>query len=183
MSEPEPTGAKLAPSDSWKCYRCKIVSPSPGEGRPPVACLQELGGCGRTTDWDDPKGYTRFFPADWGDAKCDLHVETELRDELAPENMTLAKAISILKTVLDHPDPFFHASLILGAAQDHVIDLLHTVFYVIFSGGPDTGKGTANACAMALCRSGVVLGGASGPYLRDTLGGGGPSRSRSSRHS
>lgn len=84
--------------------------------------------------------------------------------------MTLSKAISILRTVVDHPDPFFHASLVLGAAQDHVVDLLQTVFYIIFSGGPDTGKGTANAAAMALTRNGIVLGGASGPYLRDTLG-------------
>ncbi len=86
--------------------------------------------------------------------------------------MDLSKAISVLKSVLDHPDPFFHISLILGAAQDHIIDLLHTVFYIIFSGGPDTGKSTANAATMALTRDGVVLGGATGPYLRDTLGNG-----------
>src|SRR5207249_7833716 len=86
--------------------------------------------------------------------------------------MDLNGAIAILKTVLDHPDPLFHICVILGAAQDHIIDLLQTVFYLIFGGGPDTGKGTANAASMALCRNGVVLGGASGPYLRDTLGAG-----------
>jgi hypothetical protein len=60
--------------------------------------------------------------------------------EVPPEvlDMTLEEAVAHLKIVLDHPDPFFHASLILGAAQDHMIELLHTVFYVIFSGGPDT---------------------------------------------
>jgi len=86
--------------------------------------------------------------------------------------MTLGRAIAILKTVLDHPDPFLHPALILGAAQDHIIDLLHTVFYLVFSGASDTGKGTANAAAMALTRNGILLGGASGPYLRDTLGNG-----------
>src|SRR5439155_15661816 len=82
------------------------------------------------------------------------------------------KAVSILKTVLDHPDPFFYASMILGAAQDWVVDLLRTVFYLIYSGATDAGKGTAVAATMALCRDGIVLGGASGPYLRDTLGDG-----------
>jgi hypothetical protein len=96
-------------------------------------------------------------------------LESAVQEELSPGNMTLGKAVALLKTVLDHPDPFFHVSLILGAAQDHIIDLLHTIFYLVFSGGPDTGKGTANACAMALTRNGIVLGGASGPYLRDTL--------------
>src|SRR3989304_759856 len=95
-----------------------------------------------------------------------------VEDEFRPENMTLTKAIDGLKQVIEHPDPFVHLTLILGAAQDHVVDLLHTVFYVVFSGGPDTGKGTANAASMALTRNGIVLGGASGAYLRDTLGDG-----------
>lgn len=102
-----------------------------------------------------------------------ISVEAELASPSpAVLVMDLAAAVSIVKTVLDHPDPLFHYCLIFGAAQDHVIDLLHTVFYLVVSGGPDTGKGTANAAAMALCRNGIVLGGASGPYLRDTLGGG-----------
>lgn len=112
------------------------------------------------------------------DSELDAIARSIARYEPAPEPMpevavgSLQEAILVLKTVLEHPDPFFHPALILGAAQDHIIGLLHSVFYIVFGGGPDTGKGTANAAAMALTRNGIVLGGASGPYLRDTLGGG-----------
>lgn len=171
-------------SPEWRCVRCGDEMPSREGGLPPIACpicrrvRTDLATCGlASTDErhregceDCDRGVTRFFPASWSKAKMDLYVEAALQDELAPENMTLQRAVSVLKTVLDHPDPFFHPSLILGAAQDHVIDLLNTSFYLIFSGGPDTGKGTANGCAMALCRDGIVLSSSSGPYLRDTLG-------------
>src|SRR5438445_9206832 len=81
----------------------------------------------------------------------------------------LNKAVGILRTVIEHDDQRFHLSLILAAAQDWVIDLLPTVFYLVFSGPPDSGKGTAISAAMAMTKRGVVLGGTSGPYLRDTL--------------
>ena len=90
----------------------------------------------------------------------------------AAAKMTLTDAVAILKRLVDNDDPFFHYALILGAAQDYVIDLLESVFYVLFAGGTNTGKGTATAVAMALTRNGVVLGSASPAALRDTLGDG-----------
>ncbi len=84
----------------------------------------------------------------------------------------LAEAVAVLKFVLDNPDPLFHVAVILASAQDHIIDWLQTVLYVVFRGPPDSGKGTAITASMALCQDGLVLGGASGPYLRDCLGDG-----------
>lgn len=74
-----------------------------------------------------------------------------------------------LRFVLDHPDPLFYVAVVLGAAQDWVLDLLSTVFYLVFVGGPGTGKSTAIRACMSLTRRGVVLGSATGPYLRETL--------------
>lgn len=74
-----------------------------------------------------------------------------------------------LRFVLDHPDPLFYVGIVLGAAQDWVLDLLNTVLYLVFTGGTGTGKSTAIRAAMALTRRGVVLGSATGPYLRETL--------------
>jgi len=160
----------------WLCVRCQAGIRSDG---PPVSCLTEQGGCGRKrADLACELASTDERHAD-GCEDCRVGATAfdgpfptgaTVAGMLAP--MSLGKAISILKTVLDHPDPLFHASIILGAAQDYVIDLLKTCVYIVFSGGPDTGKGTANACAMALTRNGILLGGASGPYLRDTLGSG-----------
>ena len=80
--------SRLPPSDEWRCVRCDLVLPSPGEGRPPISCLSDLGGCGRGTEWcehESPvegcepceKGYTRFFPASWGNAHVQLYIDTE----------------------------------------------------------------------------------------------------------
>src|SRR3990167_11372891 len=97
----------IPPSPEWRCVRCKLVLPSPdGSGRPPNACLENLGGCSRevdcghpyTRDWNQEKqdyietgtptegcmacanGHTRFFPADWSQAKTDLYLRALLAD-------------------------------------------------------------------------------------------------------
>src|SRR5437867_4187886 len=67
---------RLPASDSWKCVRCGTPLPSPGDGRPPVSCLEDLGGCGRSSD--DDANHTRFFPEDWGTAKVQLYIDAEL---------------------------------------------------------------------------------------------------------
>src|SRR5256885_3002081 len=67
--------------DEWRCVRCKTVLPSPGEGRPPISCLSELGGCGRSSDFPCEHGpdcdacYTRFFPASWSEAHVQLYID------------------------------------------------------------------------------------------------------------
>lgn len=81
--------SRLPPSDEWRCVRCALVLPSPGEGRPPISCLSELGGCGRETtccEHDAPvegcetcaQGHTRFFPASWGEAHVQLYIDAEM---------------------------------------------------------------------------------------------------------
>ena len=133
---PEPMGAKLPASDSWKCYRCKTVSPSPGEGRPPIACLQELGGCGRTTDWEDPSGYTRFFPADWGDGKCDLYVSADL--EPGAHLFRDVQETFQAHYYLEHP--WHYVVTTLFVFQAWVTDVLPVVFYLPVAGARGTGK-------------------------------------------
>ncbi len=75
-------------ADSWRCYRCETEIPSPGDGKPPIGCVEGLGGCGREADCGHAEpvadcdicinGATRFFPAHWSREHCDLYVETEL---------------------------------------------------------------------------------------------------------
>src|SRR3990167_5037786 len=72
-------------SDSWKCARCQQVIPSPGESKPPITCLEALGGCNRSRDdcehgLDCQACYTRFFPADWHPDRVALYVESELAE-------------------------------------------------------------------------------------------------------
>lgn len=80
---------RLPPSDEWRCVRCHWVLPSPADGRAPVSCLYEVGGCGRGTTWcehDSPvegcepckEGYTRFFPAAWDEARVELYIKAEM---------------------------------------------------------------------------------------------------------
>ena len=79
-------------------------------------------------------------------------------------------AIEVLRTVIEHDDPLFYVSILLGTAQDHVIQLLGTVFYVAFTGATGSGKSTAVRACMAITRDGVVLSQASMPVLRDIIG-------------
>src|SRR6266540_2871471 len=65
-------------AESWRCFRCGTIVPSPHDGQSPKTCLSELGGCGRQSDDIEAPDYTRFFPSDWGAAKCELYVEAEL---------------------------------------------------------------------------------------------------------
>src|SRR3990172_9728955 len=64
----------------------------------------------------------------------------------------------------------FYLSVVLGASQDHIIELLESGFYLVFGGGTGTGKGTGIRASMALTRNGQVLGTASPAYLRDVVG-------------
>lgn len=88
---------------------------------------------------------------------------------LETAGMKLEGAVSILKTVVDHPDEAFYLSLIVAAAQDWMVDWLESVFYFILKGGTGTGKSTAVRAAMALTREGVILSSGSAPYLRDKM--------------
>src|SRR5437016_5141622 len=99
MSESRPP-----PSSEWRCLRCGMVLPSPGEGRPPVSCLSDLGGCGRGTEWCEhgtpvegcescAKGHTRFFPAPWSEAHVQLYIEAEGTISLVSQADDLRKVI------------------------------------------------------------------------------------------
>src|SRR5437016_13267064 len=96
--------SRLPSSDEWRCVRCGLGLPSPGEGRPPISCLSDLGGCGRETDWcehENPvegcdlcaKGQTRFFPASWSEAHIQLYLDAEGAISLESQADELRKVI------------------------------------------------------------------------------------------
>lgn len=88
----ESVPSSLPPSPEWKCYRCKTVLPSPHDGAPPIACptcgriRTDLATCDLASTDERHKegceecneGVTRFFPADWGDGKVQLHIDYEM---------------------------------------------------------------------------------------------------------
>ena len=120
----------IPPSDSWKCVRCKTVLPSPGEGRPPIACLEDLGGCGREAE------DTRFFPADWGDAKVQLYIDADLH-----EGQRLFR--DVLDAIRMHyymEQPWHYVVTALFVFQAWVTESLPVVFYLPVAGTKGTGK-------------------------------------------
>ncbi len=80
--------------------------------------------------------------------------------EVAPGKAVVSgldEAVALVRKVTDHPDSLFFISLILGAAQDWIIEWLETVFYVIFTGGTGSGKSTAVRAAIAMTKNGDPL--------------------------
>lgn len=161
---------RIPASESWKCVRCGTVLPSRGEGKPPIECLSALGGCGRTTelcehDSDDPqescelcaKGYTRFFPEDWGEAKVTLYIDAELD---AAQHLFRDIVLEIERLV-EFQKPSDSRVCALYVFQSYLFGNIYpAVFYIAFESGLyGTGKTTATRIVTGLCREGIMAGG------------------------
>src|SRR3990172_728045 len=156
-------------SSEWKCLRCKIVLPSPdASGRPPVSCAESVGGCGRTTDTEDEeKGYTRFFPSDWSDAKTELHVRADFHvgQRLFREIVTEGERLFEFK------NPWHPRMCALYVFQTYFYaDLYPIVFYLSFhSGQHGAAKSSATRWVTSLSYNGWMIDALTVPYLERKL--------------
>jgi len=158
--------SRLPPSDEWRCVRCRLVFPSPGEGRPPISCLSDLGGCGRETEWcehENPvegcepceKGYTRFFPALWNEARVQLYIEAE-------GTISLESQADDLRKVIEFTRPEDALLSILAAAQAYLgpgIRPEKCLAYVCFDGPKSSGKTVATEAVVEIAGGKMIRGG------------------------
>lgn len=141
-------------SEAWKCYRCEIVLPSPADGRPPVTCLQEVGGCGRSIDWDDEAGYTRFFPSDWHPDKVALYVEADL----SIGQKVFTKIVREFERLIEFSNSWHARICALFVIQTYLFDRLPAVFYIGLGGPKSSGKTAILEKFNGLCRNPVLTG-------------------------
>ena len=163
-------------ADSWKCYRCKIILPSPHDGVPPIECLQVLGGCGRSSDaWCEHEtpdyencekcktGFTRFFPEDWGDGKAELHIDAEMQEGAR----LFRDIIHEGERLFEFTDPWHYRMCSLYIFQSYFFRPLYpSVFYIAFTSGEHgAGKSKATRWVTELSHKGFMVGALTLPYL------------------
>ena len=85
---------------------------------------------------------------------------------------SLAEALSIVARIVRTKDPVGSYGILAGAAQDWIIELLTSVFFVGFKGRTGAGKGTAVESTILLTRNGEILSNATAPYLNDLFNSG-----------
>lgn len=82
----------------------------------------------------------------------------------------LEKAIARVRKVSRPRHPLAQFAMIAGAAQQHVMDLLDSMFYIAFSGKTGSGKGTSVETTLLMTPGGgVVLSGSSPAALASAL--------------
>ena len=78
---------------------------------------------------------------------------------------SLQEAVSQISQIVKTKSPLGPFVILAGAAQDWIIDLLTSVFYIGFKGRTGSGKGTGVESTILLTRKGIILSSASAPYL------------------
>ena len=150
-----------APKSSveWRCIRCKAIFPSPdGSGRPPSTCLQEVGGCGRSTDPDDENGATKFYPSDWSDAKTELYF----RASVSEGGNLFRETVEMWNHYIEFADPDWHPKLLtLFVFQSYFFQSLPAVYYSGLTGPAGSAKTTVLEILKALSYNGIQTGNAS----------------------
>lgn len=154
-------------SDSWACFRCGTVSPSPHDGDPPTICLTEIGGCGRAAECVDhdmpaegcvPCEGTRFFPADWGKAKMALYVDAEVGTE---GRILFKRLIDTWEHYIEFGNPWHPKLLSLFQFQSYFYPNLPAVFYIGLTGPSGSAKTTVLEILRDTCYNGILTGDAS----------------------
>src|SRR3990167_208109 len=173
---------EIPPSPEWRCFRCTVISPTPdGTGRPPIACLESLGGCGReiscgheyslTSEWAGSesstgappvsgcacceKGETKFFPAEWSEIKIQLYIDADLNEG----SRLFRDVVREIEKYFIFQEPFHSRIIALLIFETYFArPLLPCVYYLGVGGPPSAGKTTLLEIIKDLCWNGKMSG-------------------------
>src|SRR3989442_9637983 len=133
-------------SDSWKCHCCATTAASTLDGRPPVTCLADWGGCGRSRD--DEANYTYFTPVGWSETK----VQSAIDSFTQPGQRLFNEVVWNFQRHFYLKEPWQYRILALYVLQCKVATGLPAVFYIRIRRTKRLGKTLLHAHISPLAR-------------------------------